>query len=166
MSSYQDTVARWAAGDFDRAEMERQIAALARAGRNDQAESPTQGPRFRPSTQLQIAADTLTGGRCWYCGEPGDSIDHQIPRSKGGPNTTNNCVLACRSCNSKKRTRTVEEFRVYMMIVHGRPPSPFIGERPAHGRDWLIVCDNPVVTPRRRDLFAQKLSTFMRDGSA
>lgn len=39
---------------------------------------------------------------CVYCGKRGDTIDHVLPQSKGGPTSYENCVAACRKCNSKK----------------------------------------------------------------
>lgn len=41
-------------------------------------------------------------GRCVYCGAPADTIDHVIPRSKGGTDDPDNLVPACRDCNSRK----------------------------------------------------------------
>ena len=50
---------------------------------------------------------------CQYCGERFTrselSIDHIIPRSRGGQDTWENLVLACTACNLKKRDRTPEE---------------------------------------------------------
>jgi len=50
---------------------------------------------------------------CQYCGgRPGTSwltIDHIIPRSRGGRSTWHNCVLACVPCNRKKANRTPAE---------------------------------------------------------
>src|SRR4051794_16782207 len=34
-------------------------------------------------------------GKCQYCGKRADSIDHVVPRSKGGPHTWDNVVAAC-----------------------------------------------------------------------
>ena len=51
---------------------------------------------------------------CAYCTKEiktGYTIDHIIPLSRGGTNKIDNLTLACRSCNSSKRTRTAEEFR-------------------------------------------------------
>ena len=46
---------------------------------------------------------TLPQG-CWYCGTRQDlSADHLVPRSRGGPDTGENLVRACRSCNSSKQ---------------------------------------------------------------
>lgn len=47
--------------------------------------------------------------RCQYCGARADSIDHVMPRSRGGPHTWENVAAACRPCNLGKRDRTPEE---------------------------------------------------------
>ena len=47
--------------------------------------------------------------RCQYCGERADSIDHVVPRSKGGPHSWENVAAACRPCNLTKRDRTPDE---------------------------------------------------------
>jgi 5-methylcytosine-specific restriction endonuclease McrA len=50
---------------------------------------------------------------CQYCGaRPGTSelsIDHVLPRSRGGRSTWENCVLACMDCNRRKANRTPDE---------------------------------------------------------
>ena len=43
-----------------------------------------------------------TGGRCLYCGEASESIDHIHPLSRGGMSVTENCVPACLACNGSK----------------------------------------------------------------
>ena len=44
---------------------------------------------------------------CQYCGNPKHlTLDHVIPRSKGGPHTWDNVVAACEKCNSRKGDRT------------------------------------------------------------
>ena len=44
----------------------------------------------------------FTGQNCIYCGKKSESIDHVLPRSKGGLSITENCVPACLSCNGSK----------------------------------------------------------------
>lgn len=50
---------------------------------------------------------------CQYCGtRPGTeelTIDHVVPRARGGLTTWDNCVLACATCNSRKANRTPEQ---------------------------------------------------------
>ncbi|AOG02824.1 HNH endonuclease [Bosea sp. RAC05] len=50
------------------------------------------------------------GFACAYCGDKNDlTFDHVHPRSRGGPLTFENIVLACMPCNGKKGNRTPEE---------------------------------------------------------
>lgn len=42
---------------------------------------------------------------CHYCGRHADTIDYVQPLSRGGEQTTDNAVAACRSCNSAKGAR-------------------------------------------------------------
>ncbi|MEH0155667.1 HNH endonuclease [Limibacter armeniacum] len=47
---------------------------------------------------------------CLYCGSKNNlTLDHVIPRSRGGQSTWKNLVTACKSCNSKKGDRTPDE---------------------------------------------------------
>ncbi|GIP22028.1 hypothetical protein J22TS3_23030 [Paenibacillus sp. J22TS3] len=47
---------------------------------------------------------------CYFCGGPGDTIDHLLPRAKGGHTTPDNCVCACNLCNQMKADKDAEEF--------------------------------------------------------
>jgi 5-methylcytosine-specific restriction endonuclease McrA len=67
--------------------------------------------------------------RCQYCGAKAESIDHVVPRSKGGPHAWDNVVAACRPCNAGKRDRLLAETS---MVLRRRP------EAPAH-LTWVIV---------------------------
>ena len=47
--------------------------------------------------------------KCQYCGGPAETVDHLVPRSRGGPHSWENVVAACKRCNSKKKDRTLAE---------------------------------------------------------
>ncbi len=48
---------------------------------------------------------------CIYCGSDKDlTVDHLVPLARGGPHQQDNLAVACRSCNSRKGTKTYEEF--------------------------------------------------------
>ena len=53
---------------------------------------------------------------CQYCGkQPGPeelTIDHVMPRSRGGTSTWENCLLACVECNKRKADKTPEEAKM------------------------------------------------------
>lgn len=78
---------------------------------------------------------------CQYCGKhpPKDEItvDHILPRSRGGLSSFENTVLACVDCNKKKEDRTPEEanmrlrcfkknnFGIYEQHFYDRPTKPY-----------------------------------------
>nr|WP_246246611.1 HNH endonuclease [Isoptericola sediminis] len=45
-------------------------------------------------------------GECAYCGGPAQTVDHVIPRSRGGDSSWLNLVAACEACNHRKANRT------------------------------------------------------------
>ena len=47
--------------------------------------------------------------RCAYCGCKADTVDHVVPRSRGGDHTWENCVAACSTCNHRKADRLLAE---------------------------------------------------------
>jgi 5-methylcytosine-specific restriction endonuclease McrA len=49
------------------------------------------------------------GGRCVYCSAPATSIDHVIPRSRGGGHNWENVVSACHKCNHLKADKQLKE---------------------------------------------------------
>jgi 5-methylcytosine-specific restriction endonuclease McrA len=63
--------------------------------------------------------------RCAYCGRRADTIDHVVPRSRGGAHSWENCVAACRTCNSRKADRLLDELgwalRVTPVAPHRAP---------------------------------------------
>jgi 5-methylcytosine-specific restriction endonuclease McrA len=65
--------------------------------------------------------------KCAYCGASKErlSIDHIIPKSRGGKMTFENCVAACKSCNLGKGGRTPSEARMYLKF---KPYQPTISE--------------------------------------
>ena len=55
------------------------------------------------------------GNRCAYCNEEVPlTVDHIVPLSRGGSNSIENVVPACKHCNSTKGTRTYSEFLEYV----------------------------------------------------
>ncbi|GAA0567383.1 HNH endonuclease [Paractinoplanes ferrugineus] len=58
---------------------------------------------------------------CAYCGAGASTIDHVLPRSRGGANEWTNTVAACGRCNSRKGDRTPAEARMPLRV---RPLAP------------------------------------------
>lgn len=67
------------------------------------------------------------GFQCQYCGGrpglTGLNIDHVTPKSRGGSNTWDNLVTACRACNVQKGRRTPEECGMSLLRPPKRPQS-------------------------------------------
>jgi 5-methylcytosine-specific restriction endonuclease McrA len=59
---------------------------------------------------------------CQYCGSTKHlTLDHVIPRSKGGQHTWDNVVTACEKCNSTKSDRLLHEAG---MVLKTKPKAP------------------------------------------
>ncbi|MDP9189949.1 MAG: HNH endonuclease [Actinomycetota bacterium] len=77
---------------------------------------------------------------CQYCGseKPGLTVDHVIPRSRGGESVWENIVAACAACNRRKGNRMPHEVRMHPRN-HPRPPGPTVFIRiaaPRTPRAW------------------------------
>ena len=67
------------------------------------------------------------GWRCVYCGTAAGrmTLDHVVPRSKGGRSEWDNVVTACAPCNLRKGDRPLETTGMTMRIPP-RPPQPVL----------------------------------------
>lgn len=80
------------------------------------------------------------GHKCQYCGSTQDlTIDHVLPRSRGGQPTWDNLITACRRCNAKKGDLTPEEA---LMPLKAKPFRPsfimFLRDFSGHLQDeWM-----------------------------
>ena len=63
--------------------------------------------------------------QCQYCGARPDkrelTLDHVLPRSRGGVDSWENLVLACARCNVKKSNRTPEEANMQLLNTPKAP---------------------------------------------
>jgi len=77
-------------------------------------------PKVKLSRREIFQRDHYT---CQYCGVRTKdlTIDHVIPRHRGGKHTWENLVSACRNCNHRKGGKTLEEAR---MRLHRLPFEP------------------------------------------
>jgi 5-methylcytosine-specific restriction endonuclease McrA len=78
-------------------------------------------PYHRRTALSRRAVFARDNHSCQYCGGHADSIDHVLPRSRGGDHSWENVAAACRSCNLRKRDRTPDEAG---MRLSRRPATP------------------------------------------
>jgi 5-methylcytosine-specific restriction endonuclease McrA len=67
--------------------------------------------------------------RCAYCGTKADTVDHVVPRSRGGDHSWENCVASCSTCNHRKGDRLLTELGWTLRAV---PVSP-------KGQHWRLL---------------------------
>ncbi|MBP6828675.1 MAG: HNH endonuclease [Saprospiraceae bacterium] len=64
--------------------------------------------KFNPSAQLRRTLAERANGRCEYCQSPESfspqafSVEHIIPKSKGGNDEPDNLAFSCQGCNGFK----------------------------------------------------------------
>jgi 5-methylcytosine-specific restriction endonuclease McrA len=77
-------------------------------------------PELKLSRRGILARDKHT---CQYCSHKGSdlTLDHIVPRHKGGPTDWDNLVCCCLKCNNKKGNRTPAEAG---MTLHKSPRKP------------------------------------------
>ena len=78
-------------------------------------------PYRRAAPVTRRAVFGRDGHRCQYCGSAAESIDHVLPRSKGGNHTWENVVACCRPCNIRKGDRSPAEAG-FRLAASPRPP--------------------------------------------
>lgn len=63
---------------------------------------------------------------CLYCGKKKKvedlSIDHVVPRSRGGPTNFENCISCCTPCNNSKGSKLLSELGIKLPKTPTRPP--------------------------------------------
>ncbi|MGK9146377.1 HNH endonuclease [Plantibacter flavus] len=68
------------------------------------------------------------GHRCAYCNKAATTIDHVLPRSRGGADSWENLVACCLRCNNVKGDRTPAEMNWDLGVLPGMP----------HGSHWMV----------------------------
>jgi 5-methylcytosine-specific restriction endonuclease McrA len=88
--------------------------------------------RRKITRKAVLARDAWT---CQYCGHQahGLTVDHVIPRSRGGESVWENIVASCAPCNRKKGSRTPHEARMHPSRKP-KPPGPTVFIRIASPR--------------------------------
>lgn len=88
--------------------------------------------RRKITRKAVLARDAYT---CQYCGREqlGLTVDHVVPRSRGGSSAWDNIVAACAPCNRKKGNRLPTEARMKLR-TSPKPPGPTVFIRIASPR--------------------------------
>lgn len=76
---------------------------------------------YRPAAYSRggvLARDRQT---CAYCGGHAATVDHIVPRSRGGEWTWVNTVAACKVCNTRKGSKTLREARMRLRFEPWHP---------------------------------------------
>ncbi|MFK4790978.1 HNH endonuclease [Microbacterium sp. ZW T5_56] len=68
------------------------------------------------------------GFRCGYCAKPAATIDHVMPRSRGGADSWENLVACCLRCNNVKSDRTPHEMGWELRFI----------PQPPRGTQWTV----------------------------
>jgi 5-methylcytosine-specific restriction endonuclease McrA len=86
-------------------------------------------PRVKLSRREVFARDHHT---CQYCGTVSRdlTIDHIVPKHRGGHHEWENLVAACRTCNHRKGSKTLSEAR---MALQREPRAPRADARYLYG---------------------------------
>ena len=81
-------------------------------------------PRIVQRKISRRALFARVGWRCVYCGTAGGrlTLDHVIPRSRGGESSWENVVTSCAPCNLRKADRLPHEVHMEL-AVPPRPPA-------------------------------------------
>ena len=95
-------------------------------------------PRVRLTRNEVFARDHQ---RCQYCGKADDqlTLDHVMPRHRGGGHEWENLVAACQACNHRKGGRTPSEAHMRLLQEPVRPtatPAALFGQYLERYQEW------------------------------
>jgi 5-methylcytosine-specific restriction endonuclease McrA len=82
------------------------------------------------------------GYRCSYCNTTKNlTIDHVLPKSRGGSDLWENCVSCCSHCNTKKANRTPEEAGMKLLRTPRAPINKvYLTLNVANVPEWNEFC--------------------------
>lgn len=75
--------------------------------------------------------------RCGYCGGKAETIDHVVPRSRGGEHSWENCVASCAPCNHRKADKLLSELGWTLRL-------PLV---PPKGQHWRLLATTKELDP-------------------
>ena len=84
--------------------------------------------RYNPFRRVELNRKNLfkrDNNTCVYCGSKDElTLDHVLPKSRGGRTSWDNVVTACHKCNNKKDNKTPEEAGLQMKVNPKQPIYP------------------------------------------
>ena len=103
--------------------------------------------------KLRLQVLRRDGYTCTYCGDVANEVDHRVAKVKGGEDTLDNCVAACRRCNIQKKDQDEAVF----LARRSTPPAFRFKISPIHtNRSELVQnghttihvdADSPFISP-------------------
>ena len=110
---------------------------------------------MKPAQRNKLRATVYArdGNACVFCGSRYRlTLDHDLPKSKGGKNTVANCLTCCYSCNRQKAAMTGAEFRVWIAAHPAFVASNLRGYRSRRWHDTIasVPAPLPVLRGSRR----------------
>ncbi|WP_150462034.1 HNH endonuclease [Nesterenkonia ebinurensis] len=78
--------------------------------------------RRRPSAPSRRGILRRDQRQCGYCGKQAATVDHVIPKSRGGDSSWGNLVACCGPCNVRKGDKTLEQLGWKLLITPKAPP--------------------------------------------
>ena len=99
-----------------------------------------------PRTKARWSAKAMhkrDNHRCGYCGIQGRelTVDHIVPKSKGGKNTWQNTISACGDCNRRKANRTPTQAGMPLLFQPGVPKGGLLVFSGSIPEDWAIYVE-------------------------
>jgi len=101
-------------------------------------------PRFRKAYLSRKTILQRDDHECCYCGDRASTMDHIIPRSRGGQHSWKNVVACCYDCNQIKDNRTPEEMGWKMRFQPVEPEGNrriilIVGSMDPAWEEWMAV---------------------------
>ena len=97
--------------------------------------------------------------RCAYCGRRAETIDHVVPRSRGGAHAWENCVASCTICNHRKADRLLEELGWTLPVPPAVPRGAhwrLVGAQHDGDPQWAAYLREPSAALRSRAAFRSR----------
>ncbi|NLS09945.1 HNH endonuclease [Nesterenkonia sp. MY13] len=78
--------------------------------------------RRRPTAPSRRGILRRDQRNCGYCGKTAATVDHVIPKARGGDSSWENLVACCGPCNVRKGDKTLEQLGWELLVTPKAPP--------------------------------------------